>query len=212
MKYAPEKSCPFCGRKEVRVAEEVIGPGKMEKDAPCSILKRVWLECQYCGACGPKTTIDAVYKDEAEAASVEKWDRRTEAFSAEKVEALERMQILGLAPQVIKEFEETNRLNYSENGILYWVDNNEEWLPLIKEVENEYDILVYHAILTHMVFGRCLSLLYVSKTDKEEWGMDREDIKEDVLMTYTINLDDETSSEFGSIGFARYFGGLKRTA
>ena len=35
--------------------------------------------------------------------------------------------------------------------------------------------IVYAAILSNMVFGRCLALLYVS-AEEEEWELDREDL------------------------------------
>lgn len=77
MRYFDQtKPCPFCGTRNFEVIEEVLGPGKAEKDTPSSTMKRVQLRCGYCGARGPETVIDAVERDESEAAAVERWNQR----------------------------------------------------------------------------------------------------------------------------------------
>ena len=42
--------------------------------------------------------------------------------------------------------------------------------------------------------------------------MDRQDLKEGITLSYVYNVDCPDYSEFGSIGFARRFGELIRTA
>ena len=85
MKYFDQTlPCPFCGKKEFGVMSETLGPGRMEKDTPCSTMKRVRLFCNHCGAQGPTATIDAVYEEESEAASVERWNQRKYINKEEK--------------------------------------------------------------------------------------------------------------------------------
>lgn len=129
----------------------------------------------------------------------------------QKAEALKRMKELALYEDVISEFEDKEKIYYSEGGILYWLDNHPDWVERVREVEKENGILVYHAILSHMEWGDLLSLFYVSQ-EEEEWYMDHDDLKEGIQLTYNFFLHDKSNGSFGSIGFAPFFGGLKRTA
>ena len=87
-----------------------------------------------------------------------------------KEEALKRMKLLELYPNVIKEFEKDNVVNLSENGgFLYWL--NDEQKQIVTEFEEEHDALVYHVIHDFTEFGELLTLLYVSDYD-EEWEYD----------------------------------------
>lgn len=128
----------------------------------------------------------------------------------QKNEAIKRMKILKLYENVIKEFEEENKLNLSESiGVLYWLKEEEK--ELVEEFENENGGLVYHLIRSLTDFGELYSIFYVSKYE-EEWDMDLEDLKNNIAFVYVKNLNDELSSEFGSIGFKKSIGGLVRIA
>ncbi|MGO1581520.1 MAG: hypothetical protein ACTHWZ_09005 [Peptoniphilaceae bacterium] len=128
----------------------------------------------------------------------------------QKNEAIKRMKTLELYENVIKEFQEENKLNLSESiGVLYWLKEEEK--ELVKEFENENGGLVYHLIRSLTDFGELYSIFYVSKYE-EEWDMDLEDLKDNIAFVYVKNINDELSSEFGSIGFKKSIGGLVRTA
>lgn len=128
----------------------------------------------------------------------------------QKQEAIERMKMLKLHQNVIREFEKEGIVNLSENGgFLFWLDSDQQ--AIVNEIESEYDILVYHVIRSFTEFGELYALLYVSK-DEEEWEYDREDIKHGIALAYVKNMDDDSCSEFGSIGIKPQFGGLVRTA
>lgn len=135
----------------------------------------------------------------------------------QKQECLKRMRMLKLMDNVVKEFEETGKLYYSErlnqmfNAVLYWVDNNKEWVNLIEEFERKWNFMVYHCQLTHTTFGDILSLLYVTK-DEEEWEQDRQDIKDGIVYAKCINLSDETMSDYGYIGIKSSMGGIVRVS
>ena len=127
-----------------------------------------------------------------------------------KTEALERMKMLNLYPNIIREFERDNTLNLSENGgFLYWLDDQQK--EYVSEFETEHNALVYHVIHNYTEFGELLTFLYVSDS-KDEWGFDRADLKDGYACAYVKNLDEEAFSEFGSIAFKQQFGGLVRTA
>ena len=138
----------------------------------------------------------------------------------QKIEAIKRMQALGLAPNVIKDFDKNGKVYYSErmsamfDGILYWLDNNNEYVQAVREFERKYNALVYHAQLCNTSFGVMLSMLYVSR-HKSEWSMDYNDIcnKHDGVMyvyAYVHNITDEDLSEIGRIGIIRKNGGISR--
>ena len=136
----------------------------------------------------------------------------------QKNECIERLKMLDLHPDVLRLFQEDNRLYYSEKsplgGILYWVDNNPEWVEMIAKIEEEMGIMVYHATHEHTAFGELLDLLYVSESE-EDWEYDREDLHvrgDKVVMAYVLNLSDPAFSEFGSIGIREMAGGLVRIA
>ena len=99
----------------------------------------------------------------------------------QKQEALKRMKLLKLYPNIIKENEKDGIVNLSENGgILYWLDSTQKAI-----VVSQYE---------------------------EEWKDDRSDLKDGYALAYVKNMDDDTCSEFGSIGIKEQFGGLVRTA
>lgn len=135
----------------------------------------------------------------------------------QKAEALQRMKMLQLMPQVIKDFEKNNKVYYSErqnrifNAILYWLDNEKEYVDLVNKFEKEHNCLVYHCQLTHMEFEDSLSLLYVSDSE-EEWEQDKKDLREGYAFVYAASLDCDSDSEFGTIGIKPSQGGVLRTA
>ena len=126
-----------------------------------------------------------------------------------KQEALERMKLLNIYPNAIKEFMQENTVNMSECGFLYWLDDEQK--KMVSEFETEHNALVYHVIHNYTEFGELLTFFYVSDYE-EEWKCDRADLKDGYACAYVKNLDEEAFSEFGSIAFKQQFGGLVRTA
>lgn len=128
-----------------------------------------------------------------------------------KQEAIKRMKALDIFPDAIRQFKNNNTVMVSERplGALYWANDEEK--TMIRQFEEENNALVYMIVRTNMAFGLCDSLLYVSQYT-EEWEMDNEDIKDNIVMTYTVNHDAPDCSEFGSIGIQKRNGGLIRTA
>ena len=138
----------------------------------------------------------------------------------QKAEAIKRLELLKLLPNVITDFKNNDTVYYSErqnkifDGILYWISNNEDYERLVKEFEENYDALVYHAQLTRFSYGLCLSMLFVSKY-QEEWEIEREAITnpyDGVIDTYAYvaNLNEPDFSEIGRIGIVRKNGGISR--
>ena len=130
-------------------------------------------------------------------------------FERKKQEALDRMKMLNLYPNIIKEFQQDNTVNMSELGFLYWLTDEQK--EYVSEFETEHDALVYHVIHNYTEFGELLTFFYVSDHE-EEWEYDRADLKDGYACAYVKNLDEEAFSEFGSVAFKEQFGGLVRTA
>lgn len=127
-----------------------------------------------------------------------------------KAEAIKRMEVLGLFKPCIRAFKSRNEIQLSEpTGGLYEFSANEELTEKVKEFEEEHDALVYHVIHTYTEFGELYSFLYVSDHE-DEWGMDNDDIKDNYVMCYVWNKDDDWCSEFGTIAVRQKFGGLVR--
>lgn len=129
-----------------------------------------------------------------------------------KKEAIKRMKELDLFGPCINAFEDRDEVQLSEmTGGLYEFSSNAELNERIEDFEDEYDALVYHVIHTYTQFGELYHFLYVSDHE-DEWDMDWEDIKDNYVMCYVWNVDDELCSEFGTIMVRQKFGGLTRIA
>ena len=128
-----------------------------------------------------------------------------------KQEAIKRMKVLGIYAPAIRQFQKDNIVMVSEpNGGLYWANDEEK--EMIKQFEEKNEAVVYMIVRQYFEFGKCDSMLFVSKYKEEEWEMDNEDIQDNIVMSYTINHNWPDCSEFGSIGVKRFAGGLIRVA
>ena len=127
-----------------------------------------------------------------------------------QIEAFERMKSMNLFHNAIEEFINEGKLNKSENGILYWLDDEEQ--QIVKDFEKEHEgYIVYHVILTKTYDGDLYNLLYVNPDD-EEWEYDRMDIANGETLAYVYNKEYPMFSEFGHISIVNRFGGMVRTA
>ncbi len=124
-----------------------------------------------------------------------------------KEEALERMKLLKLHPNIIKEFKDENKLNRSEYGygILFWLEEHEQ--QLVDEFQNKHkDYLVYHVIKTNTVdMGIIYDLLFVSIFE-DEWQLEKEELKDNIVTSYSAT----PFSEIGPICIKQKNGGLVR--
>ena len=76
----------------------------------------------------------------------------------QKQEAIQRMKMLNLHGNVLREFEKEDRLNMSEyGGFLYWLGSEQQ--AIVDEFEAEWDALVYHVIHSYTSIGEMLTLL-----------------------------------------------------
>lgn len=140
-----------------------------------------------------------------------------ELKNKQKLEAIKRMKLLKIMPQVIEDFEKKDIVYYSERqnqlflAVLYWISNHKEFVYLVEEFERKHKALVYHAQLTHLEYGDNLALFYVSN-EEEEWSQDKNDIVNGRLFSRVLNLQCDYDSDFGYIGIKPVMGGVVRTA
>lgn len=125
-----------------------------------------------------------------------------------KKEAYRRMTELQLNINGIQEFMKEDILNISSGGSLMHLDD--EQTAIVQKFEEKYDVLVYHVIQNDTYLGTMLTLLFVSD-QSGEWEQDRAYVKARNPLTYVINLDDETQSEFGSVKVETHAGVMVRT-
>ena len=124
---------------------------------------------------------------------------KTDLRTMQKQEALKRLEILkekGLLKNVVDDFKKNDLIYYSEQtkmgGILYYCTQSngaDKYVKIIEEFEKEHNAIVYHAIHIFTEFGELLNLLYVSSYD-EEYEQVKQDLKENYVFSYVINLDD----------------------
>lgn len=125
-------------------------------------------------------------------------------------EGVQRLRILHIHPNAIRDFESDGIVNVSENGgFLYWASDKEK--NYISEFEKTHNAVVYHVIRSRVMGCEHLSFLYVSDY-REEWEDDRRMLSSGYPLVYVKNVDDDILSEFGSIEIRENIGGLIRTA
>lgn len=127
-----------------------------------------------------------------------------------KAEAVKYMDILKLDKRCIQAFKAKKQSVWMSSGHfggLYEAD--EKLKNMIKDVETEHDIIVYH-VVENMVYGmHCYSMLCVCKYP-EEYEMNEEDLKDGYAFSYVLNVGAPDCSEFGTICVKPTFGGLRR--
>lgn len=131
----------------------------------------------------------------------------------QKREAIARLKILRIFPDAIEQFRKGDVLMRSEApfGGLYWLTEEEK--EMVRQFERGYCAKAYLVVRANTNLGLMDSILYVSK-DEKEWRLDRAELKGAkngrVVMSYTINHDNELCSEFGRIIVRSKLGGVIR--
>lgn len=129
------------------------------------------------------------------------------------VEAIERLNIIDSDEHLILDKFKDGFLLMSEyqnkifDAVLY--EMNDELQAYIDEFEKNYQALVYHVQMTPTVVGKMYSLFYVGRY-KEDWELEKADLKEGYAFVYVWNKDVPQFSEFGSIAFKNSMGGIMR--
>lgn len=124
-----------------------------------------------------------------------------------KQEAIKRMMFLKMHTNTIRDFDNEDIVSYSERiGYLYWANKYQE---IIKSFEKKTGFLVYHLIYSETVYGRLLSVLFVSD-NIENWEVENEFLHGLTPYIWCYNLDIPENSEYGTIYIKPNIGGLMR--
>lgn len=125
-------------------------------------------------------------------------------------EAIERMQMLGLAPEAISDFQSSGKVCFGmEDGQCFPLDASEQ--ARIQWLDDSKQLLTYAAIRSKSIYGRMISYLVVSP-NKCDWGTEHMVMEKNTVTAYVYNYDVPYYSELGQIGIERLPGGmLERT-
>lgn len=133
-----------------------------------------------------------------------------EQLTAMKEEAVNRMKMLNLNSRCVQAFKAKKQSVWESCGALGGLYEADDKLKnMIKDVETEHDVLVYHVINSVVMGMHIYSVLCVCPY-KEEWEMEREDIKDGYVFCYALNVDEPDFSEFGSVVVHNVASGLVR--
>lgn len=127
-----------------------------------------------------------------------------------KAIAVSAMKKLDIYKPYIRAFVDNNKVCVFEGfGGFYIEGQREELVKKRKEIEQEYDVVVY--AITHEMteFGELYSFLFASDNDTEGSIIYNED-GINYCYAYVWNIDDEYGSELGEIGVKSFGGGIKR--
>ena len=117
-------------------------------------------------------------------------------------ESFVRLVQLGVRPDFIKQFSETNQpINMIPPTFM-----SEELLEKIKEIISEKKLFPY-MIVASPKFPSHISVVYTSRY-KEDWALERKLIEDKNTMAYVYNTEDEDYSEIGVITLDSLDGGL----
>ncbi len=111
-------------------------------------------------------------------------------------EAIQRIRMLKLHDNVVKDLKNNRTLNMSEGylGSLYWLNTEEE--NMVKKYEEQYNVFVFHVIKTYTVdMGIIYDLLFLTE-EKEYWEEERLRLKIGYVLSYTISQFKESGDIF----------------
>lgn len=128
-----------------------------------------------------------------------------------KIEAIKALKQLDVYQPYITGFANENNICYFEGYAGFWAYQNEELMAKIKQIEKQYNCLVY--AVTHEItdFGELYDFLIITDY-KEEWDclLEKQDICTFYALAYVWNKTDNDLSEFGTIGIRSFAGGIGR--
>lgn len=129
-----------------------------------------------------------------------------------KEKAIELLKKLHIYEPYIDGFRKNNQVCFFERYGGYWAYQEPELQKKITELEKEYACTVYAITHEFAEFGECYSFLLVTDY-KEEWTrLIQSHGNKHYAFAYVWNKDDDSCSEFGTIGVQSFAGGIARFA
>ena len=127
-----------------------------------------------------------------------------------KVKAIELMKKLDIYKPYIKGFKNEDTVSFFENYGGYWAYQEPGLIEKVKEIEEEYNCLVYAITHEYTSIGEMYSFLIITDYE-EEWDTLLEKYGNQYYgFAYVWNKDDEDCSEFGTIALSSFGGGIRR--
>ena len=127
-----------------------------------------------------------------------------------KQKAIENLEKLDIYEPYIKGFKDEDNICYFENYGGYWAWQEPELIEKVKELEEEYNCLVYAITHEYTEIGEMYSFLIVTDYEEEFDMLLEKDGSEYYAFAYVWNKDDEDSSEFGTVVLSSFGGGIRR--
>lgn len=129
--------------------------------------------------------------------------------------ASEIMQELGIYKPYIKEWEKDQTITMYERYGGYYIGKYEQYpelLSKIREVEQQYGLMVYAVTHEYTSFGELYDLMYLSKNKEDAYynKVDAAGNNSWYVPAYVLNISAEECSEFGDIIISALGGGLNR--
>ena len=129
-----------------------------------------------------------------------------------KEQAVKAMKTLDIYKPYIKGFIEKDKVCLFENYGGFWIDQEPELYSKVKAFEQKYECTVYAVTHEYFEFGECYDFLIVTGYEEEWDDLVCKGMQGHIVFAYVWNKDDDTCSEFGSIGVKSFGGGIRRTA
>ena len=129
-----------------------------------------------------------------------------------KEKAIELLKKLNIYKPYIDGFRKDDQVCFFERYGGYWAYQEPELHKKMTELEKEYACTVYAITHEFAEFGECYSFLLVTDY-KEEWTrLIQSHGNKHYAFAYVWNKDDDSCSEFGTIGVQSFAGGIARFA
>ena len=129
-----------------------------------------------------------------------------------KEKAIELLKKLNIYKPYIDGFRKDDQVCFFERYGGYWAYQEPELQKKMTELEKEYACTVYAITHEFAEFGECYSFLLVTDY-KEEWTrLIQSHGNKHYAFAYVWNKDDDSCSEFGTIGVQSFAGGIARFA
>lgn len=129
-----------------------------------------------------------------------------------KEKAIELLKKLNIYKPYIDGFRKDDQVCFFERYGGYWAYQDPELQKKMTELEKEYACTVYAITHEFAEFGECYSFLLVTDY-KEEWTrLIQSHGNKHYAFAYVWNKDDDSCSEFGTIGVQSFGGGIARFA
>ncbi len=134
-------------------------------------------------------------------------------LQVKKDKAIELMKKLDIYKPYIQGFKRSDKVCFFECYGGFWVYQEKEIYDKMKELEAEYNCVVYAITHEHTEFGECWDFLLVTDYPEEHDTLLYDQGNNNfIAFAYVWNKTDDYCSEFGSIGVHSFGGGIRRVA